>query len=97
MSVAEETAIEAERRRLMKEKPEDFIHISEIVICVVRREKGLATLVNKSNQLELSAAIGELLSKSLGAKIQSDMLKSLAEVGEKSDIILPPDAGKIIT
>jgi hypothetical protein len=88
------TEAEAERRRLMKEKPEEFFHQSEIIVAAVKKNGGIGILTGAVPRHEMEIAMVRIWYKTMEMFTQMDMAKFLKD--KESEIVTAPDAGKII-
>lgn len=93
-TIEKETEQEAKRRRLMKEKPEEFIHQSEIVMAVLKTDKGQAICHGAVPRVEMEAALTRLGYRTYSLFNQMDMAAMLKS--KESEIITAPGSGKII-
>lgn len=94
MSVSEETEKEAERRRLMKEKPEEFYHQSEIIVAAVKKNNGIGVFTGAVSRIEMEISLTRINYKIMEMFTHMDMAALLKS--KESEIITAPESGKIL-
>lgn len=95
--IEEETEKVAEHRRRLKEfedKPENFIHVDEIVIAAVRMEKRIVIFTGAVNRTEMEIALTRVNYKVMQMFTEMDMTALLKK--KQNEIVTPPNSGKII-
>ncbi len=94
-TIEKETAQEAEKRRRLKEfetTPENFIHVTDVIIAAVKSEHGTQICLGACKRNEMEAALSRLTYKVFSLFSQMDMAALLKQ--KESEIILPPGTDK---
>ncbi len=93
-TIEKETEQVAERRRRFVSNPEEFYHQSEIIFAAVKTDNGIGILTGAVSRPEMEAALTRLNYRTFSLFTQMDMAALIKK--SESEIVLPPESGKII-
>ena len=79
--------LKEERLKRYQENPDSFVEYSEVIIAVLRKDKGMQPIFGKTNLYEITQAVSELQFRLF--KMRLDMELQLAELKEQNKIVKP--------